>query len=133
MREDGKQRSGGLFGSVVDGFVVGYKMVDCPYCKNQILRTAIKCQHCHEYIKIEEAGTENIKETSPLLRKTINIIIGLFLFICAFCGFVGGFIAAGKHLAAPAITGFLLGLFCFWLGWKTINQKEEPDNVYKEY
>ena len=50
-RADGKRKTGGLLGGVLDDIVVGHKMVDCPYCKAKIPRDAKKCQHCGEWLK----------------------------------------------------------------------------------
>lgn len=50
-RLDGKKRTGGLLGGVLDDFVVGMKMMDCPYCKSKIMRDAQKCANCGEWLK----------------------------------------------------------------------------------
>ena len=49
-RADGKARTGGLLGGVWDDIVVGYKMKDCPYCKEKIDDDAKKCKHCGEWV-----------------------------------------------------------------------------------
>ena len=55
-RADGKARTGGLLGGVIDDAVVSSKMRECPYCGNQIFRKAKKCQYCHEMVDPIEEG-----------------------------------------------------------------------------
>lgn len=49
-RPDGKRKSPGLLGGFIDDIAIGYKMMDCPYCKGKIMRDARKCQHCGEWV-----------------------------------------------------------------------------------
>lgn len=55
-RADGKSRTGGLLGGLVDNAVVSSKMRECPYCGNQIFRKAVKCQYCHEKVEAIQEG-----------------------------------------------------------------------------
>lgn len=55
-RADGKSRTGGLLGGVIDNAVVSSKMRDCPFCGNQIFRKAVKCPYCHEKVEPIEEG-----------------------------------------------------------------------------
>jgi len=49
-REDGKKRTGGLLGGVIDDIVVASKMIDCPFCKAKIEKGVQKCKHCGEWV-----------------------------------------------------------------------------------
>ena len=55
-RADGKSRTGGLLGGVIDNAAVSSKMRECPYCGNMIFRKAIKCQYCHEKVEAIQEG-----------------------------------------------------------------------------
>lgn len=48
LRLDGQPRTGGLFGGLIDDMAIARKMVDCPYCKKKIMKTAVKCPYCQE-------------------------------------------------------------------------------------
>jgi predicted amidophosphoribosyltransferase len=50
LREDGKQRGGGLLGQLVDEVYVGYAMRNCPYCKKKVMKDASKCPYCQSDI-----------------------------------------------------------------------------------
>jgi len=53
-RPDGQTKTGGLLGGVWDDFVIGYKMMDCPFCKSKIMRDAKKCPNCAEWVVEQE-------------------------------------------------------------------------------
>lgn len=50
-RADGKARTGGLLGGVIDNIAVASKMRDCPYCRAKIVKDAKKCPHCGEWVQ----------------------------------------------------------------------------------
>jgi len=50
-RPDGKPRSGGLLGGLIDKYEISRTMRDCPYCKMKIMKTATKCPYCQEFIE----------------------------------------------------------------------------------
>lgn len=45
-RADGKPRSGGLLGGVIDDFAVKRSMMECPACKMMMRKDATICPHC---------------------------------------------------------------------------------------
>lgn len=49
-RADGKKKSGGLLGGLIDSAEVSSRMRDCPFCGNKIFRKAVKCQYCGENV-----------------------------------------------------------------------------------
>lgn len=51
LRADGKPKSGGLLGGIIDEIVISGKMRDCPYCKRKIMKDAVKCPHCREWVQ----------------------------------------------------------------------------------
>lgn len=51
LRPDGKRRSGGLFGGIIDHIAISSKMRDCPFCKTKIMKKAQKCPNCGEWVK----------------------------------------------------------------------------------
>ena len=55
------------------------KKIKCPYCSEQILRTAKKCKHCGEFIdkdsRVEEVADGVIKTTGSIFWKIFKIII----------------------------------------------------------
>ena len=55
------------------------KTIKCPYCSEQILRTAKKCKHCGEFIdkdsRAEEVADGVIKTTGSIFWKIFKIII----------------------------------------------------------
>ena len=53
VRADGKRKSGGLLGPLIDSLAVNRKMYKCPYCKALIFKDALKCNHCGELLKKE--------------------------------------------------------------------------------
>ncbi len=46
FRADGKRKSGGLFGPLVDSFILSGKTKQCPFCKSTIMKEATKCRYC---------------------------------------------------------------------------------------
>jgi len=50
LRPDGKPKSGGAFGGIIDSVVISKKMKDCPYCKSKIMKDASKCPNCGEWL-----------------------------------------------------------------------------------
>ncbi len=54
LRADGKRKTGGLLGALIDDLSVHSKMRKCPYCKALIFRDALKCNHCGEFLKKED-------------------------------------------------------------------------------
>jgi uncharacterized membrane protein YvbJ len=55
------------------------KKIKCPYCSEQILRTAKKCKHCGEFIdkdsRVEEVADGVVKTTGSIFWKIFKIII----------------------------------------------------------
>ena len=55
------------------------KKIKCPYCSEQIIRTAKKCKHCGEFIdkdsRVEEVADGVIKTTGSIFWKIFKIII----------------------------------------------------------
>jgi len=51
-REDGKKKSGGLLGGLIDDIVISGKMRDCPHCCKKIMKSASKCPYCQEFVEI---------------------------------------------------------------------------------
>ena len=55
------------------------KKINCPYCSEQILRTAKKCKHCGEFIdkdsRVEEVADGVVKTTGSIFWKIFKIII----------------------------------------------------------
>jgi uncharacterized membrane protein YvbJ len=55
------------------------KNIKCPYCSEQILRTAKKCKHCGEFIdkdsRVEEVADGVVKTTGSIFWKIFKIII----------------------------------------------------------
>jgi len=55
------------------------KTIKCPYCSEQILRTAKKCKHCGEFIdkdsRVEEVADGVVKTTGSIFWKIFKIII----------------------------------------------------------
>ena len=49
-RADGKRRTGGLLGGVVDNIVIASKMQECPNCKAKIMKDASKCRNYGEWV-----------------------------------------------------------------------------------
>ena len=49
-RPDGKAKSGGLLGWLFDDLEIALTMRDCPYCKTKVMKNAVKCPHCTEWI-----------------------------------------------------------------------------------
>jgi hypothetical protein len=39
-----------MLGGFWDGFVIGLKMNECPYCKSDIPKESLKCKHCGEWV-----------------------------------------------------------------------------------
>ena len=50
-RPDGKARTGGLLGGLLDSYQVSKTMTDCPFCKSKIRKEASKCSNCGEWVK----------------------------------------------------------------------------------
>jgi len=67
-REDGKRRTGGILGGVVDDIVVGCKMANCPYCKERILKDAVKCKHCGEFLH-NKNDCEKERDSTQIMKK----------------------------------------------------------------
>jgi len=53
LRSDGKRKSGGILGSLIDRVEIDATMKDCPYCGSKVFKKAVKCQHCHEDLRIK--------------------------------------------------------------------------------
>ena len=53
LREDGKEKSGGLLGGVIDSYTVSKTMRDCPFCCKKIMKAATKCPYCQEFVEPE--------------------------------------------------------------------------------
>ena len=55
------------------------KKIKCPYCSEEILRTAKKCKHCGEFIdkdsRVEEVADGVVKTTGSIFWKIFKIII----------------------------------------------------------
>ena len=55
------------------------KKIKCPYCSEQIIRTAKKCKHCGEFIdkdsRVEEVADGVVKTTGSIFWKIFKIII----------------------------------------------------------
>lgn len=70
LRPDGKRRTGGLFGGLIDDIAIGMKMKDCPYCKSKIHNDAVRCPYCTEWLSTfspqQKPGTRNIGPQSRL-------------------------------------------------------------------
>lgn len=45
-RADGKRKTGGVFGGLVDNAAVNRAMRDCPHCLEKIPKEASRCKHC---------------------------------------------------------------------------------------
>ena len=50
VRADGKKKSGGLFGPVIDDIAVSMNTKKCPYCEKKKKKTVKKCPHCAEWL-----------------------------------------------------------------------------------
>lgn len=87
-RPDGHGKTGGLLGGVWDDIVISYKMIDCPYCKAKIMKDALKCAHCGEWVQGEQANPKikvnkqqfNNDLLSLLIAVGLIAIILLFIF-----------------------------------------------------
>jgi hypothetical protein len=74
-RPDGKPRSGGLLGSMMDDMAVSRNMRKCPYCMMMIDKRASKCPHCQEEVSpvmprgkiCAVCGQENVPEATGCL------------------------------------------------------------------
>jgi len=58
--------------------------IECPYCKNEIKKGAVKCQYCHEYLDKEQAPSEipwqTIAQTKAVKKKS-NRVARIFIWI----------------------------------------------------
>ena len=74
------------------------KNIKCPYCSEQILRTAKKCKHCGEFIdkdsRVEEVADGVVKTTGSIFWKIFKIIIWINVFIF---GVGGGRLVTGDR------------------------------------
>ena len=52
-RPDGKKKTGGLFGGMIDNYQIKNTMKDCPFCKSKIMKDATKCPNCRSTIKVK--------------------------------------------------------------------------------
>ena len=54
VRPDGRPRSGGLFGPLLDDLAMRGVTRNCPYCRAKIMKDAKKCPHCGEWVDKED-------------------------------------------------------------------------------
>jgi hypothetical protein len=59
-------------------------MIRCPLCKEEIRDDAIKCKHCHSFLKDSEEGVEylrngfgKINDECDALEEKVNMLIGI--------------------------------------------------------
>ena len=46
---------------------------ECPYCKNEIKKEAIKCQYCHELLESNEEEVKDVKKECPFCLNMIDV------------------------------------------------------------
>ena len=73
LRPDGKPRTGGLFGGLIDDIVISSKMRDCPFCLMKIDKKAAKCPHCGEWVN--KGNTPEASEERKITQKDIANLI----------------------------------------------------------
>lgn len=49
-RIDGRRKTGGLFGGVMDDIALMGKTAICPYCQSKIIKNVSKCANCGEWL-----------------------------------------------------------------------------------
>lgn len=54
LRPDGKRRTGGLLGGIIDNHQINATMHECNYCKEMIPNNAKKCKYCGEWSEKKE-------------------------------------------------------------------------------
>ena len=60
-RIDGRRKTGGLLGGMVDNIALMGKTTVCPYCQSTIMKSAQKCPNCGEWMKKQGIGSGNKK------------------------------------------------------------------------
>ena len=96
--------------------------IDCPYCKENLEKTAKKCKYCGEWIK-KEKGYGLIGFILALISLFLpiagyDIMIGVFAFVLSAISMSKnhkqrGFAIAGFIISILAVIGGLL----FWTFW----------------
>ena len=60
-RIDGRGKTGGLLGGMVDNIALMGKTTVCPYCQSRIMKSTLKCPNCGEWMKEQGNGSGDKK------------------------------------------------------------------------
>ena len=85
-RADGKRKTGGIFGGLVDNAAVNKTMRDCPHCLEKIPKEASRCKHCAGDVepqasdngKTQVVKTHIVTKTDGSPRKLYELANGIF-------------------------------------------------------
>jgi hypothetical protein len=85
-RADGKPKTSGPFGWIIDNAEVKHKMRDCPLCFQKIMKAASKCPHCSGEVDQTDITPLDEKEykKSKTIYWTLSIGVALIVFYFLF-------------------------------------------------